>query len=90
MEEDTRGTLATADEADRRVFVAALETEDDGELDEMEDEEKDVAGLWTGVWGKASVPGSVVEVISHLGATMICLGGSGSRRVSLRASGSGM
>lgn len=88
-EEDARGTLATPDEAVRRVFTAALETEDDGELEETEEEEKEVAGLWTGVWGKTSMPGSVVELISHLGAMRDCLGGRGSRRVSLKASESG-
>lgn len=85
VEEDARGMLATADEAVRRVFAAALETEDDGELEE----ENEVAELWTGVWCKASVPGSVVVLIRHLGATTDCLGGTGSRRVSLSASGSG-
>lgn len=88
VEEDARGMLATADEAVRRVFVAALGMEDDGELEEPE-EENEATGLWMGVWGKASVPGSVVELNSHLGATTGCLGGNGSRSVSLRASGSG-
>lgn len=87
--EEVRGTLATADEAVRRVFVATLEIEEDGELEETEEEGNEVAGLWTGVWGKASVPDSVVELISHLGEMTDCFGGSGSRRVSLRASGSG-
>lgn len=49
VEEDARGTLATADEAVRRFFAAALEMEDDGELEEPEEEENEVAGLWTGV-----------------------------------------
>lgn len=49
VEEDARGTLGTADEAVRRFFAAALEMEDDGELEEPEEEENEVAGLWTGV-----------------------------------------
>lgn len=90
VEEDARGTPATADEAVRRVFAAVLETEDNGELEETAEEQNEVPGLWMGVWGKASVPGSVVELINHLGAMTDCLGGRGSRRVSLRASGSGI
>lgn len=89
VEEDARGMLATAEEAFRRVFTAALEMEEDGELEETEEEEKEVAGVWTGVWGKVSVPGSVEGLMSHLGAIMVCLAGNVSRRVSLKASGSG-
>lgn len=88
-EEDARGMPATADEAVRKVFAAVLETEDDGELEGTEEEENEVKGLWTGVWCKASVPGSMLELITHLGAMMGCLGGSDSRSVSLSASGSG-
>lgn len=90
LEEDARGMPATADEPVRMVFAATLGTEDDGELEETEEEENEVAGLWTGVWGKGSEPHSAVELMNHLGGMTACLGGRGSRRVSLRASGSGI
>lgn len=89
VKEDARGTLATADGAIRMVFAVAPGTEDDGELEEPE-VENEVAGLWTGVCGMTSVPHSAVELISHLGVIMVCLGGRGSRRVSLSVSRSGI
>lgn len=78
--------LAPADETVRRVFPAKLVAEDGGELEEMEEEEKEVAGLWMGVRGEPSMPGSGLELINHLGGIIDCLGGRGSRKVSLRAS----
>lgn len=56
---------------------------------EEEEEEKAAGGLWTGVRGDPSAPGSGVEVISHFGGITDCFGGRGSRKVSRMASGSG-
>lgn len=89
-EEVVRGTapcvLTPAEETVRRVFPTVLTAEEEEELEEAEEEEKAAAGLWTGVRGKLSEPASGVDVISHFGGIMDCLGGSGSRSVSLRTS----
>lgn len=77
--------LAPAEDTFRSGFPAVLTAEEE-ELEEAEEEEKAAAGLWTGVRGKVSAPGSGVEVISHLGGMRDCLGGRGSRSVSLRTS----
>lgn len=79
--------LAPAEETFRRGFPAVLTAEEEEEeLEEAEEEEKPATGLWTGVRGKLSTPGSGAEVISHLGGMTDCLGGRGSRSVSLRSS----
>lgn len=78
--------LAPAEETFRSGFPAVLTAEEEEELEEAEEEEKPAAGLWTGVRGKLSTPGSGVEVISHFGGMTDCLGGRGSRSVSLRTS----
>lgn len=89
-EEVVRGTapcvLAPVEETVRSVFPAVLTAEEEEELEEAEEEEKAAAGLWTGVRGRLSPPGSGVEVISHFGGMVDCLGGRGSRSVSLRTS----
>lgn len=69
--------FAPAEDTLRRGFPAEEEEE------ELEEQKEGAAGLWTGVRGKLSDPGSGVEVISHLGGMMDCFGGRGSRRVSL-------
>lgn len=65
---------APADETDRTGLDAAVEGAE-GEY-------------WVAGW-LDGVRGSGVELISHFGGMTDCLGGRGSRRVSLRASGSG-
>lgn len=77
--------LAPAEDTFRSGLPAVLTAEEE-ELEEAEEEEKAVAGLWTGVRGKLSTLDSGVEVISHLGGMMDCLGGKGSRSVSLKTS----
>ena len=57
--------------------------------EEEEAEEKEAGGLWTGVRGGPSAPGSGVEVISHFGGITDCFGGRGSRKVSRMVSESG-
>lgn len=52
-------------------------------------EENWLPGWLDGVRGDDLAPGSGPDVISHLGGMTVCLGGRGSRRVSLRESGSG-
>ncbi len=76
--------LAPAEDTFRIGFPAMLTAE------AAEEEEKAAAGLWTGVRGKLSAPGSGVEVISHFGGMTDCLGGRGSHNVSLRTSELGM
>lgn len=73
--------VALAEEMDQTGLEAAAEG--------AEGEEYWVEGWLDGVRGAPSLPGSGVEVISHFGGMTECLGGRGSRRVSLRASGSG-
>lgn len=82
--------LAPAEDTFRSGFPAVLTAEEEEVLEEAEEEEKAAAGLWTGVRGKPSAPGSGVEVISHLGGMTDCLGGRGSRSVSLKTSELGM
>lgn len=74
--------LAPAEETVRAGIATA---------EEEEEEEYVVAGWLDGVWdeGDPSLPGSGVELISHLGGIMDCLGGRDSRRVSRSKSGSG-
>lgn len=76
--------LAPAEDTFRSGFPAVLTAEEEDELEE--EEEKADAGLWTGVRGKLSAPDSGVEVISHFGGMTDCLGGRGSRSVSLKTS----
>lgn len=84
-EEVVRGmapcVLTPAEETFRRVFPVVLTAEE--ELDEAEEEEKAAVWLWTGVRGKLLTPGSGGEVNSHFGGITDCLGGRGSRSVSL-------
>lgn len=69
---------APAEDTERTGFPAAA----DGE-------EYWLPGWLEGVRGDDLAPESEADVISHLGGMMVCLGGRGSRRVSLRESGSG-
>lgn len=79
--------LAPAEDTFRSGFPAVLTAEEEEEeLEEAEEEEKAAAGLWTGVRGKLSAPDSGVEVINHFGGMTDCLGGKGSRSVSLKIS----
>lgn len=71
--------LAPAEETVRAGLATAAE----------EEEEYRVVGWLDGVRGEPSLPGSGVELISHFGGMIDCLGGSGSRRVSRSASRSG-
>lgn len=71
---------APAEEMDRTGLAA---------VEGAEGEEYWVVGWLDGVRGGPLLPGSGVELISHLGGMTDCLGGRGSRRVSRRASGSG-
>lgn len=61
----------------------------DAAAEGAEGEEYWVAGWLDGVRGGPSLSGSGAELISHFGGMTGCLGGRGSRRVFLRASGSG-
>lgn len=94
-EEAVRGVLleacvlAPAEDTFRSGFPAVLTAEEEEEELEEEEEKAD-AGLLAGVRGKLSAPGSAVEVISHFGGMTDCLGGRGSRSVSLKPSEFGM
>lgn len=81
------GITAPAEEMDLRGLPKEVTAE------EEEEEEKATWGLWTGVRGGPSEPGSgleeVVDVVSHLGGITDCLGGNGSRSVSRTTSESG-
>lgn len=70
---------APAEDTERTGFPAAA----DGE-------EYWLLGWLDGVRGDDLAPESGPDVISHLGGMTVCLGGRGSRRVSLRESGSGI
>lgn len=72
---------APAEDTDRTGFPAPAE--------EAEGEEYWLLGWLDGVRGEDLLLASGAEVMSHFGGIMDCLGGRGSRRVSLRASGSG-
>lgn len=69
--------------------VPAEDTERTGFPAAVDGEENWLPGWLEGVRGDALAPESGPDVISHLGGITVCLGGSGSRRVSLRESGSG-
>lgn len=70
------------------VEAPAEDTERTG-FPAVEGEEYWLAGWLDGVRGDDLPPGSGPDVMSHLGGMTVCLGGRGSRRVSLRDSGSG-
>lgn len=69
--------------------VPAEDTERTGFPAPADGEENWLPGWLEGLRGDDLALESGPDVISHLGGMTLCLGGSGSRRVSLRESGSG-